>query len=320
MKAIRVTQHGGPEVLKFDEVPRPKAGSGQVLIRVQAAGVNPVDTYIRAGGYGKNAELPYTPGFDAAGVIEEIGPDVEGCDKGDRVYTGDTVTGAYAEYAVCEADGAYSLPPNVSFAQGAAWGVPYATAYRALFHRANAEAGETVLVHGGSGGVGSAATQIARAAGLTVIATSSTAEGRKLVEENGAHYALDHSSPSYLDELMRLTENQGVDVILEMLSNVNLGKDLGVLSKFGRVVVIGSRGNVEINPRDTMSRDASILGMTLFNASQPELQNIHAAIYAGLENESLKPVIGKELPLSEAAEAHKAVMASGAYGKIILLP
>jgi len=175
-------------------------------------------------------------------------------------------------------------------------------------------------VHGGSGGVGTAATQIARAAGLTVIATSSTAEGRKLVQENGAHHALDHSSPRYLEELMRLTKNRGVDVILEMLSNVNLGKDLEVLARFGRVVVIGSRGKVEINPRDTMSRDASILGMTLFNASQPELQNIHAAIYAGLENESLKPVIGKELPLSEAAEAQKAVMAPGAYGKIILLP
>ena len=105
-----------------------------------------------------------------------------------------------------------------------------------------------------------------------------------------------------------------------MLANVNLGKDLGVLAQFGRVVVIGSRGKVEINPRDTMSRDASILGMTLFNAVDGELQNIHAALYAGLENESLKPVIGKELPLAEAAEAHKAVMAPGAYGKIILLP
>jgi len=319
MKAIRVTQHGGPEVLKVEEIPKPKADAGEVLIRVQAIGVNPVDTYIRSGGYG-TSKLPYTPGFDAAGVIEEIGNDVEGCAAGDRVYTSSTVTGAYAEYTVCKAEAVYKLPPNVSFPQGAALGVPYATAYRALFHRANAEAGETLLVHGGSGGVGTAATQIARAAGLTVIATSSTAEGRKLVQENGAHHALDHSSPTYLDELMRLTKNQGVDVILEMLANVNLGKDLGVLAQFGRVVVIGSRGKVEINPRDTMSRDASILGMTLFNAVDGELQNIHAALYAGLENESLKPVIGKELPLAEAAEAHKAVMAPGAYGKIILLP
>src|SRR4051812_13121937 len=180
MKAIRVTQHGGPEVLKFDEVPRPKAGSGQVLIRVQAAGVNPVDTYIRAGGYGKNPELPYTPGFDAAGVIEEIGPDVEGCDKGDRVYTGDTVTGAYAEYAVCEAEGVYSLPPNVSFAQGAALGVPYATAYRALFHRANAEAGETVLVHGGSGGGGRGGGPNARAGGGGAVWGSRTPGRREI--------------------------------------------------------------------------------------------------------------------------------------------
>jgi NADPH2:quinone reductase len=319
MKSIRVTEHGGPEVLKLEEVPKPKPSEGQILIRVHAAGVNPVDTYLRSGAY-TNAKVPYTPGIDAAGTVEEIGSGVLEFKKGDRVYTSATATGAYAEYTVCDIGDAHKLPANISFQQGAALGVPYATAYRALFHRGQARPGEFLLIHGGSGGVGTAATQFARAAGLTVIATSSTPEGRRLVQENGAHHALDHSSPNYLEELMRLTGNRGVDLILEMLSNVNLGKDLGVLAKFGRVVVIGSRGKVEINPRDTMSRDASIHGMTLFNASREDLKSIHAAIYAGLENEILKPVIGKELPLSEAAAAHKAVLEPGAYGKIILLP
>jgi NADPH2:quinone reductase len=319
MKAIRVTKHGGPEVLRVEDVPKPTPGPGQLLIRVQAAGVNPVDTYIRSGTY-SISNLPYTPGFDAAGTIDTVGPDVTNFKPGERVYTSATVTGAYAEYALCSAKTVYPLPENVSFEQGAALGVPYATAYRALFHRAKAIAGESVLVHGASGGVGTAAVQFARAAGLTVFGTSSSSEGKDLVKQQGAHHALDHKKPDYLEELMRLTGGKGVDIILEMLSNVNLGKDLPVLAKFGRVVVIGSRGNVEINPRDAMSRDASILGMTLFNASESEAQSIHRAIYAGLENGTLRPIVGKEFPLEQAAAAHVAVMESGAYGKILLNP
>jgi len=319
MKAIRVAVHGGPEVLKLEEVPIPKPTSGQVLVRVQAIGVNPVDTYIRSGVY-TSTKLPYTPGADASGTVEEVGPGVEQIKKGARVYTGGTISGAYAEFAVCDAGSVYALPDKISFAQGAALGVPYATAFRALFHRGKALAGETVLIHGGSGGVGTAAIQLARAAGLTIFATSSTEEGRKLTITNGAHHALNHASQNYLKEMVALTGNKGVDLIIEMLSNVNLGKDLTVLAKFGRVVVVGSRGNVEINPRDTMSRDADIRGMTLFNASPDELKSIHAALYAGLENGTLNPMVGKQFPLSEAAKAQEAVMHSAAFGKIILVP
>lgn len=319
MKAIRVTKHGGPEVLQLEEVAKPTPGNGQVLLRVAAAGVNPVDTYLRSGTY-PNANVPYTPGFDAAGTIEATGPEVSGIKAGDRVYTSGTLTGAYAEYALCNTKTVFPLPSNVSFEQGAALGVPYATAFRALFHRAKAVAGETVLIHGASGGVGTAATQMARAAGLTVFGTSGSKEGRDLVLKEGAHHALDHKSPNYADELKKSTGGKGVDIILEMLANVNLGTDLTLLAKFGRVVVIGSRGKVEINPRETMSRDASILGMTLFNANEGELQSIHRAIYAGLENGTLRPIVGKKFPLAKAADAHVAVMESGAYGKIVLMP
>jgi NADPH2:quinone reductase len=319
MKAIRVTAHGGPEVLKMEEMPALEPGAGQVLVRVRAAGVNPVDTYIRAGAY-STSNLPYTPGFDAAGEIEKVGAEVMAFKKGDRVYTSGSISGTYAEFALCQANTVHKLPPKISFAQGAGLGVPYATAYRALFHRGRALAAETLLVHGASGGVGTAAVQFARAAGLTVIGTSGSEKGRKLVLENGAHHALDHHSPAFNDELMRVTQNRGVDLILEMLANVNLGKDLAVLAKFGRVVVIGSRGKVEINPRDTMSRDASIHGMTLFNATESELRSIHAAIYAGLDNETLRPIVGKEMPLSDAARAHVEILEPGASGKIILVP
>jgi len=306
-------------VLKVEEQPRPTPGPEHVLIRIHAAGVNPVDTYIRAGAY-SISNLPYTPGFDAGGVIEAVGEKVSRFKTGDRVYTSATVTGAYAEYAVAEASTVHHLPPAISFAQGAALGVPYATAYRALFQKANARAGETVLVHGASGGVGTAAVQLARTAGLIVLGTTSSPEGEKLVRESGAHHVLNHSSANYTEELMRITNGRGVDVILEMLANVNLGRDLTLLAKFGRVVVIGSRGKVEINPRDTMSRDATIMGMTLFNAPGPELQSIHAGIYAGLECGTLNPVIGQELPLADAAKAHVEVLEGNSHGKIVLVP
>ena len=319
MKAIRVTSHGGPEVLKLEEVPKPAPAADQVLVRIHAIGVNPVDTYIRAGAY-SISNLPYTPGFDAAGAVEAVGPGVTRFKAGDRVYTSATISGSYAEYAICNSQTVHPLPQNISYSQGAALGIPYATAHRALFQKARAQAGESVLVHGASGGVGTAAVQWARAGGLTVIGTSGTVEGQKLVQENGAHHVLNHRSDTCTSDLMQFTNNRGVDVILEMLANVNLAKDLTLLAKFGRVVVIGSRGKIEILPRDTMSRDASIIGMTLFNASPDELKSIHAAIYAGLENETLRPVIGKELPLAEAAQAHVDVMEPGAYGKIVLVP
>ena len=318
MKAIRVHEFGGPEVMKLEDVPEPEVGRGQVLVRVHAAGVNPVDTYIRAGTYATKPPLPYTPGVDAAGMVVAVGEGVKGVLVGARVYTAGTISGAYAERALCDESQVHQLPERVSFAQGAGVNVPYATAYRALFQRARALPGESVLVHGATGGVGIAAVQIARAAGLKVIGTGGTDEGRKLVKDEGAHHVLDHRAPNYLEELMTLTEGRGVDVILEMLANVNLGKDLNLLARGGRVVVIGNRGTVEIDPRAAMSRDASIVAMSLLNAPPDELRSVHAALVAGLESGTLRPVVGNEMALADAPRAHTEVMQPGAHGKIVL--
>ena len=320
MKAIRVHEFGGPEVLQLEDVPDLTPGPGQVLVRVNAVGVNPVDTYIRSGLYPLKPSLPYTPGMDAAGIVDSIGDGVTGFAAGDSVYVAGTISGAYAQQALCLESHVHRLPAQVTFEQGAAVGVPYATAYRALFHRAQARPGEIVLVHGATGGVGIAAVQIARAAGMTVIATGGTEKGRANVAQQGAHHVLDHHASTYLDRLHSLSGGDGVNVILEMLANVNLGKDLGALSKQGRVVVIGSRGPVEINPRDAMGRDASILGMTLMNVNDEDRASIHAALVTGLENGTLKPVVGKEMPLAEAARAHEAILHAGAFGKIVLIP
>jgi NADPH2:quinone reductase len=320
MKAIRVHSFGEPEVLRLEGIPDPKAGPGQVVIKTKAVGVNPLDTYIRAGTYARKPSLPYTPGSDIGGIVEEVGEGVKKVKKGDRVYTIGAQTGAYAEKAVCTEAQVLPLPGSLSFSQGAGVHVAYYTAYRALFFRAGAQAGESLLVHGASGGVGTAAVQLARAAGLTVFGTGGTEAGRRLILEQGAHHVLDHKSPGYLENGVALTGGNGFDVILEMLANLNLGKDLGALAFGGRVVVIGSRGTVEINPRDAMSRDAAVLGMLIMNASEKELAGMQAAVQAGLENGTLRPVVGQEIPLAEAARAHRAVLEPGARGKIVLIP
>src|SRR5215470_9936037 len=308
MKAIRVSEYGGPSVLKLEEVPTPQPGPNQVLVRIHAVGVNPVDTYLRSNTDNRGPKLPYTPGSDAAGIVEAVGSGVTEVKVGDRVYVGGTPSGAYAELCLCGPGQVHPLPANVTFAQGAAMNVPYATAYQALFNRAHGQAGETVLVHGASGGVGIAAVQLARARGLTVIGTAGTERGRKLVLSEGAHHVLDHTAPGYLDECVRLTGGQGPAIIMEMLANVNLQKDLGI------------RGAVEINARFAMNKNANILGMALTHASPFELAGIHAALVEGLRNGSLRPVIAQELPLGQAARSHEAVLEPGHHGKVILVP
>jgi NADPH2:quinone reductase len=324
MRAIRVHQFGGPEVMKLEDVPDPKPGPGQVLVRLRAVGVNPLDAYVRAGTYTISATLPYIPGSDGAGVIEAVGDGAKEWKRGDRVYIFGTASGiragAYAQLTVCAVSQVHSLSDNATFTHGAAIGVPYSTAYRALFQKAQAAPGETAFIHGASGGVGIAAVQLAVARGLRVIGTASSGRGQDLVKQQGAQYVLDHHAPDYLEQLTTLTDGRGPDVILEMLANVNLMKDLNVLAPRGRVVIIGNRGTIEFNPRAAMQRDATILSMMIPNASENDLASIHAALVAGLANGSLKPVINQELPLKDAPRAHELLMQPGAYGKIVLIP
>lgn len=320
MKAILVRQFGGPEVLKLEDVPTPKPGAGQVLVRIHDAGVNPYDTYMRNGTYAVKPPLPYTPGSDGAGIVDAVGGGVTRVKPGDRVYTAKTVTGAYAEYALALESQVHPLAPKVSFAQGASVWVPYGTAYHALFHAAEAHASETVLIHGASGGVGIASVQMARAMGLTVLGTAGTQKGLDLVKREGAHQVFDHTKSGYQDEIGRATGGRGVDLILEMLANVNLANDLKLLAQRGRVIVIGSRGDATITPRDLMVRRASVRAFTLWAITEAEEADIHAGLISGLENGTLRPVVGKELPLAEAARAHREVLEPGAFGKIVLAP
>lgn len=320
MKAIRVHAFGGPEQLKLEEIPTPKPAAGQILVRVHAAGVNPFDTYMRAGTYAVKPSLPYTPGSDAAGVIEAVGEGIKKVKPGDRVFTANTLTGAYAEYALATEDQVRPLPEKISYSQGSGVYVPYGTAYHALLHEAHARASETLLVHGASGGVGTAAVQIAHAMGMTIFGTAGTPKGRDLVLREGAHQVFDHTKSGYNEEIMKATDGHGVDVVLEMLANVNLSADLKLLAKYGRVIIIGNRGEITINPRDLMARRASARGFTLWALTEAEQIDVLAGLSAGLENGTLRPVVGKELPLKDAPQAHVDILAPGASGKIALIP
>jgi len=325
MRSILVREFGGPDVMRLEDVPALTPDASQVLVRIRSAGVNPVDAYIRTGTYASKPPLPYVPGSDGAGDVEAVGSAVNGFSTGERVYiasdnTTAPRTGTYAEYALCAPGQLHRLPATTSYAQGAALGVPYATAYRALFMRAGARPAETVLVHGASGGVGTAAVQFAHAHGMTVIATAGTDRGLQAVRENGADVVVNHKEPAYMDTIMKATGGRGVDVVLEMAAHINLDRDLTMLARRGRIVVVGNRGRIEIDPRATMSRDAAILGMTLFNVTPGELTTIHAAIVAGLATGTLRPLIGREFAMVDAPKAHATVLEPGALGKIVLIP
>ena len=288
-------------------------------MRIHAAGVNPYDTYMRAGTYALKPPLPYTPGSDGAGVVEEVGEGVKKVKRDDRVYTARTLTGAYAEYALALEEQVHPLPARIDLKQGAGIWVPYGTAYHALYHSAEAHASESLLVHGASGGVGNAALQIGRAMGLKVLGTAGTPKGLELVKQQGAHQVFDHRKAGYQEAILQVTGNRGVDIILEMLANVNLPTDTKLLANNGRVIAIGSRGEVTIDPRQLMARRASIRGFTLWAITAAEEADIHAGLFAGLENGTLRPIVGKELPLAEAARAHKEILEPGSVGKIALI-
>lgn len=318
MRSIIVREYGEPEVMKIEEAETPQPTGSQVLVKIEAAGVNPVDTYLRTGIHAHAPKLPYTPGKDGSGVVEAVGDEVARFKPGDRVYTADTLTGTYAEYALCNENQLGRLPENVSFEKGAGIWTPFATSYRALFQKAGVKQGEKVLIHGASGGVGSAAVQWAKRAGATVIGTASSDDGKQLVLESGADAVFDHTDEDHFGDVHDRAGGTGVDVIIEMLANVNLERDFECLAMFGRIVVVGNRGSIQFTPRLAMTKDATIYGMSLFNSNQNHRDEIHEAIFSGLSDGSLRPHVSREFALAEAPLAHHAIIEDKALGKIIL--
>jgi NADPH2:quinone reductase len=318
MKAVRVHAFGGPEQLVLHELDEPHIGPSEVLVEIRAAGVNPVDTYVRTGTHFVKPSLPYIPGFDGAGLVLEVGAEVQRICAGDRVYVVGAKNGTYAERVICAPENVHRLPDSLTFAQGAAIGIPYTTAYRAVAQIGRARSGECVLVHGASGAVGLASIQIARAAGALVIGTASSERGQQLIAAQGADAVFEHEGPAFEAGVRDLTAGRGVSLIVEMLANQNLGRDLSLLGRNGRVVVVGSRGPVEINPRELMIREAAAHGVFFFGIPTDDLQAIQENLARAFSVGSSRPIVGDEFPLADAARAHERVLSAGAHGKIVL--
>ncbi len=315
MKAIRIDRHGGPEVLQLQQQPEPRPGPGEILVRIKATAVNPADIYQREGIYGYSAEFPFTPGMEGAGVVEAVGPEVSHVKPGQAVYCLGSLTGTYAEAALVTAYQTVPLPHGVSFEQGACIFVSYTTAHLALFGRGNAKSGETVLIHGASGGVGLAATQLASHAGLNVIGTARTHEGRELIQAQGAALATNHQDT---DAIMEYTQGRGVDLIVEMLAGQNLAMDLELLSRSGRVMVVGSRQSAAIDPRALMQNNADIRGIMLLHMPLSAMLDVQEKLRSFFEQTPFKPVIAETFPMEQAAQAQKKVMRGPAHGRIVL--
>ena len=324
MKAIQFHNFGGPEVLQLDEIAAPVFGPDDVIIEVKAAGVNPADTYMRSGTYRIQPPLPCIPGGDVAGDVLALGKNVTGFSVGDRVFAGVAMgldfEGCYAEQAKRPAKYVRRIPESMSYSEATTFGVSYPTAHYSLFARGGAKAGETVFIHGASGSVGTSAIQLAKRAGLNVIGSAGSQDGLQLVHDEGSDLAVDHSQPDYLDAIRDQCGGKGPDLILEMLANVNLADDMEIASRNARIVVIGNRGEIKINPRMAMMKELDIRGIMLWNASEGQLGEIMTDLLSAAEDGAIKPKVGREFPLNEATKAHELVLESGNAGKIVLIP
>lgn len=322
MKAMRAHQFGGPEQLRFEDAPDPKVDSGQLLIRVRAAGINPTDVMRLSGRFPQPFDLPYIPGIDVAGEVETVGPGVTGFKKGDKVL-GWAVGGGYAEKASLVAGEAARLPPALSFAEAAAIPIPFYTAYHALHGKARLQRGETVLISAGAGGVGVAAIQLAKAAGARVITTVGSGEKAERVRELGADVTINYKTQDFATEVQRLTEGRGAEVIIESVAADNLAKDFTAVAAGGRIVLIGTGTGkppeATFNVSTALRKDATLYPMVVFNA-RALIPEMAAALTRLFTEGKIKAVISRTYPLPEAGQAMNDLLAGKVIGKLVLVP
>eukprot|EP00811_Abedinium_folium_P001890 NODE_11732_length_1268_cov_5.656442.p1 GENE.NODE_11732_length_1268_cov_5.656442~~NODE_11732_length_1268_cov_5.656442.p1 ORF type:complete len:375 (+),score=142.60 NODE_11732_length_1268_cov_5.656442:94-1125(+) len=330
-QAVVCEEFGGPEVLQLKDVELRALGPGEVQVAIAAAGVNPSDTYMRLGPHGPWASNPsalptppFTCGKDGAGVVVAVGEGVINVVVGQRVYLAGSRTGTYATAAICDPATVHPLPEGISFEQGACVGVPCATAFHALVHRARVQRNQRVFVHGASGAVGLAAVQLAKDMGCFVVGTAGTAAGEEAVRAAGADAVFCHRKEGYLTELKAVLPAGGFDVVLEMAAHLNLSAAVGLAGKRGCVLIIGSKAEAHaFNPRLTMVPEVDVRGVFLGSATPEEMREIHAGLQDAMARGALTPHVGMRLAFADAPRAHVEVMApsaGGAVGNIVLLP
>lgn len=324
MKAVRIHEYGGPEVLVYEEVPAPEPGPVQILVRVEAATVNPVDVAVREDRFPTPKAPPKTLGSDGAGVVEQVGHDVSSVKSGDEVFfsgLGIGSEGSYAEYALIAEAQAVPIPAGLTFVDAAALGMAFPAAYYGLVTRGAVQTGETVLVQGAAGGVGSASVQLAVAFGARVIGTVNGAAEADLVRSLGAEATIDYRTEDVVARALELTDGKGPDLVHELVVSVNLPADVRLLATGGRIVCTGQGPSPEatVPIGDALAKDATLLFMNLNNAKRAGVAAIAREIAQMAADGRIKPVIGEELPLAEARHAHE-LLAGDHLGKIVLLP
>jgi NADPH2:quinone reductase len=323
MKAIVFTELGGPDVMKLVDVPTPQVRRGTVLIRNHAIGLNFADTMYREGRYAVQPTLPDTPGFEAAGVVEAVGDGVTGLAVGSRVAAFTSKT--YAEYCLAPASVTLPLPDFISFNDGAAFLIQGLTAYHILHTADTTGPGRTVLVHSAAGGVGLLAVQLAKIAGARVLGTVSSDAKAALVKEAGADAVINYSGGKFADEVRRLTDGRGADLVMDAVGKPTFAEDLRCVAPLGHIVLYGRAGGAP-DPLDTASlypQCAKVSGFRLPTLSThfPEKIRESAAHCFGLMREGrLKVHVGKTFPLAQAADAHRHITSRQSVGKLLLVP
>jgi len=342
MKAMAMRAHGGPEVLRLEDLPEPVAGPGQVVVRVRSVALNHLDIWVRRGWPGLQLSFPHLLGADVAGVVESVGPGVAGSAPGDEVVLspglscgrcraclsgkddecrryailGEHVAGGYGERVAVPAQNLLPKPPNLSFDQAACIPLVFLTAWHALVTRAGLRAGETVLVHAAGSGVGSAAVQVARLLGATVIATAGSDWKCDRARELGAHHAVNYEEEDFLSAAKKLTGRRGVDVVFEHVGKSTWERSLAATALGGRIVTVGATTGWDppTDLRHVFYRRLSILGSTM--GSKGELFEVLRFVEEG----RLRPVLDRVLPLADAAKAQELLANRAQFGKIVLNP
>ena len=322
MKAIRVEKFGSNRVLKINTLPIPKPDRHQVLVKTYGIGINPVETYIRSGNYARLPNLPYTPGSDAVGKVHAVGDQVENFKIGDTILVGhpaaDLNPGAYSEYFTLSEKFGVRVPESDNITDLAAFAVPYFTAYRALEKGGLTTKTKRLLVHGASGGVGMVCVQLAKILNpnIKITATCSSNEAENILKDLGADKCLNHRENGYLND------EEPFDLIIEMLANVNLDRDMKKIGRNGKIVIVGNRGEIQVCPRDIMATEASVIGCVLWNMSVEEMTEAGKKLSIWLEQKKLKPIIDRHFGFTDAGfqDAHEFVISSEklSKGKVII--
>lgn len=342
MKAVVITRHGGPEVLAVEERPEPQPGPGELRIEVRAAGINFADLMARGGTYPDAPPPPCVVGYEVAGIVESLGEGVEGFAVGDRVVAG-TYFGGYAELAVARADGVLPLPEHLSFEEGAAIPVNYATAYAGAITMGGLREGERLLVHSAGGGVGIATLQLARSVGAEVFGTASASK-HDAIRAEGCDHPIDYRTTDFAQEVLRLTNGEGVDVVLDAVGPSSFRRSYRVLRPGGRLVMFGI---LELQPgpkRDIpavikglarmplatmpwwkslamLNENKGVLGFNLLHWWKQEgLGRVIAPLSDLLERGELRPRVAESFPFERAGDAHRFMMERRNVGKVVLTP